>query len=677
MSDVCHSPIQKVGIFAGKKSILCLCALVFVVAWIPRCTDLLGISICYDELAAKDSGPILGLLLKGDFQSEGWAQYPYFPFYKYVYGVIPQIFGSNPSDPGDLLGARIIGSLLGAAMVAATFLIGTRLMSVPAALVGALLLAFFPSVLGHDRIALHDAPSRLLSLLAWWFLLRWHEKEERCDFILGGLFSGLAIIFFHRTGVTSGLAMGIWLTAVLVIRKISIKKGLQILGSFAILSLGTFILGVFLLWPYLWFRPWEFLRWYMDPTATAGAGGTLEYWFGTIQEVPRHYYLVAFLVTTPPLTLLAFLTWQILNVRVMWKDERLLAIALPFWISMLVCSMTLRQGMSHYLQIIYAAVCLGAASMLWMACEWLGRRWKQNSRELRVVVLGLPVLMEGVACWNVAPYFMQYFNIFVGGPRNVMEKKMFTQSTYGEAMNPLFDYLHKYGQPGSSVLCRLGPWPGLARLNQYLGPNFPLQGYQVLDPLGAKYILRTGLERDNPYYRYLPDERRYRKKMDVLVDGGSLGEVWERRPEVNTSNLLYSDDFSTPQVSLVGLLNQNTGLNIFSSGRLWSMENGRPSLIQMKFPTQLFHGRTVVWMEIDVRMKKGSLLVKVGQDPKQLQEVGRLDGQEGELRTNEIRISSGKDVWVQLEWITTSPWNGKPATFWDVDNIEALRIFGR
>ncbi|MCC7518711.1 MAG: hypothetical protein IT578_05955, partial [Verrucomicrobiae bacterium] len=454
-------------------------------------------SICYDEGAAKDSGPILSLLLSGNFQSEGWAHYPYLPYYKYVYGLIPQVLlNAEPSDMSDLVGARWMGALLGSGIVVMTFLVGVRFLSVAAAFFGALLLASFPTVLGHDRIAMHDAPSRLLCLVGWWLVLKAFTgprgaSDESADghrsgcplgsasplrpsaFSLrpllwgAGLF-GLGLTFFHRTAVASGLAVAIFLLVRLMQRvrpRSSVgqahqqpsiaRKGdggppagvssaggvLRTLALFGTVSLGTWILSAFLLWPYMWFRPWELIRWYADPLATAGGGGSIEFWFGRIRTVPWFYYLVAIAVSTPPLTLLASTGWQ---VAALWRPrsvEGRLPILLLIWIPLLVCSLTVRQGLTHYLQIMMPGLCLGAGAGAWRVGGWLAHRWKIPRRTATGSLVALMVLMHVYACWSVRPYFFEYFNSLVGGGGGVTRHRLFSQGVYGEAIQPLFDYV--------------------------------------------------------------------------------------------------------------------------------------------------------------------------------------------------------------------------------------------
>ncbi|MFZ4696225.1 MAG: hypothetical protein ACOYMV_13980, partial [Verrucomicrobiia bacterium] len=342
--------------FSGSRRVLMVAVALFLISFVPRAVFPLATSVCYDEAAAKDSGPMWDLLKSGDFLSEGWAQYPYLPFYKYVYGLIPQVFlGTNPSDSDDLTGARWMGALFGSGIVVMTFLVGLRCVPFGAALLGGLLLASFPTVLGHDRIAMHDAPSRLLALVGWWFVLRafsnefsgvfsvkrgtWNmERPALAGLLWGAAFFGLGLTFFHRTAAASGLAVAIFLFFRLMcprnpvnpvqnsgpdqkqsldrIHRIArIGETLRPLALFGAISLGTWILSAWLLWPYMWFRPWELWRWYADPMATAAAGGGIEFWFGAIRIVPRHYYFVVLLVCTPPLTLLAFVGW---HVKVLW-----------------------------------------------------------------------------------------------------------------------------------------------------------------------------------------------------------------------------------------------------------------------------------------------------------------------------------------------------------------------
>ncbi len=651
--------------------------MVFFVALIPRMIAPLATSICYDELATKNSGPMLELLKKGDFQSEEWAEYPYFPFYKYVYGLIPQmILGSDPSDPDDLLGARWMGALLGSGIILVTFLIGIKILPMPAALIGALFLAFVPTVLGHDRIAMHDAPSRLFAFIAWWFILRWNERRSWKDFFWSAILSGLSIVFFHRTGIMSFLAMAIWLAWVLKTTQPLVINRVRTFVLFGLISFSAFLAAVWLFWPYMWSRPTELLRWYLDPLKTASTSTSSEFWFGRIQILPWYYYFVALAISTPPLTFLASLFWQGRSFGRALREPILLALFLLIWVPLLVVTFTYKQILAHYLQIVFPALCLTAGAMVWQIRSWITRKFPEWKMAGWVVVI-LPLAMELYACASVNPYFMQYFNVFTGGGACVVKNRLFTQATYGEVIHPLFKYLHTHGKPGSTVLCRFGAWPGLGKLNRYVGPSFLLQGHRAIDPLGAYYILRIGIERDNPFYRYEPDPFFYQKVMDVMVDGGSFADVWERRRDFEAHDLLYVDDFASPQIThfIVGLTNVN--LNPFSDGKIYTANPQEHSAMAIRIPAVFFKDRSKLRCEVDLQMREGWFHMLAGDDLKSLQPMGEASHFVGKVEGREFIHPTGKDLYIAFEWHSSHPWDGSSINFWNTDWIDALRIFGK
>jgi hypothetical protein len=646
---------------------------VSLIAFVPRVIFPLATSICYDEMAAKDSGKIWELIKAFDFRSSDWAHYPYFPFYKYVYGLLPQIFfGSVPSDPDDLAGPRFMGALIGSGIVVFTFLIGTRLFGKSIGLVGALLLAFTPSVLGHDRIAMHDAPSRLLAIASWYYIISWYQTGKFRAFAISALLAGLSVTFFHRTGLQSGLAIALWIAYVLLKKDIPWRSRLKFYSFYGVTSLGTFITTVFAFWPYLWFRPHEIVRWYADPSSTIGAPGSPEFWFGVIQPVPWHYYLVSLAISTPPIVLLAFLYSGYLNSRSNFKRPEFIALYLLVVIPLFLMSITLRQCLAHYLQIVFPALCLLAAHVLWSLLERIQRI--KPVAELKNLGIIFVFFLQLYACASVNPYFMEYFNIFTGGGANVEKRKLFTLTTYGEAINPLFQYVREKSVTQQSVLCRLGAWPGLGHLPRYLGPNLFLQGYQVIDPRGPTYVLRVGAERDNVFYRYEPESELYIKVMDVYAGGASLGEVWQRREII--PGLIYVDDFSTPQFGHFVKGSENIQLNPFSNGKLFSNEYGKRSSVLMQFPSKLLQGSSSLSLLVDARMNQGKLEVSIGEDPQHLKNIIEIESEHAS-KTGSFDWKSNKDLFVQFHWISHYPWNGKPSTFWEADWIDSFRIYSK
>jgi len=277
----------------------------------------------------------------------------------------------------------------------------------------------------------------------------------------------------------------------------------------------------------------------------------------------------------------------------------------------------------------------------------------------------------------VNPFFIEYFNILSGGGRRVAEKNTFTVTTYGGAIKYLFGYLTENGKAGSTVMCQLAAWPGITKLNHYLTPNFPMQGYQAVDPLGARYILMVSAVKSDLFYRYDPDTKVYRKQHDVLAGQIPLASVWERKDNNELSGLCYYDDFSSPQFTRFAINGSNININVFSAGKLYAVRCNTPAFLVLKLPGNLFANYSTLRFEIDIQMLNGEFHLLAGETPQTSVKILKAANEKGTFVSSDYVHIPGKDVYLVLQWYSRYAWDGQKWTFWDNDMIDTLRIYGK
>jgi len=462
----------------------------------------------------------------------------------------------------------------------------------------------------------------------------------------------------------------------MLLSSLPLKDIFRKLMIYGLIAGATFLLSTYLFCPFIWSKPEMLWKWLSFSSTQLTQGKAIEFWFGEITITPWYYYIVMLVVCIPPATLLAFGAWHKGLLRRLSKQPGELAIFCMFWIAVINASLGLRQIMLHYMQLAMPSLCLGAAAGLWRIKTWLNNVVPRNLGTMPGwILVCVVIIMECYACWTVKPYYMEYFNIFSGGGASITANQRFTQSTYCDAMNPLFDYLREHGKRPSTVLCKVAAWPGIFTMQKRLGPDFPLQGNQKVDPLGARYVLRIGAERDNLFYRYVPDPEIYEKKMDVLAGTLSVGDVWERRDSVALSGLIYYDDFSSPQVTHYIAGAQNMNINIFSAGRLYSLKAGEPAGVLIRIPPAFLGNAQKGRLELDVKMQHGQGRIMTGPAPEKVSQVGAYSYQSGIVKSREFDISAQTNLFVLLEWVSSYSWSGNPITFWEADCLDSLKIY--
>ena len=650
---------------------------VFLIALTTRLIDFDSTAVTYDELAAKDSGPWWQLLGHGNLLSPDWGYHkPTLVIMRWIYGVLPEaLFNSDPSDPYDLAGTRLIAAVLASLLVVWVFLLGREFGGARLGALAALLYCFFPAILGHDRFASHDLPARLASLTSLVFLVRHLRTQSRRHLILCAILAGASFAAYFRVGVQTIAALQAAFLWNWFAQRASRSPETILQPIF--LGVGALAIGYLLFtlaWPYAWTHPiGAFAEQFSSQASIAGSGGNLEWYFGNIRPVPPHYYLVTYLCTMPILVLMAHIGGLIQT----WRPSSRGHADCILWTIILVPTLTgivsFRSTLNHYLLICYPSACVLAAMGIRAAGQAAarlsgGRLFWQTG--LASLVLGSELLIAA----RIHPFHLDFFNILVGGTRTVAERHTFVTGWYGEPINPLFNFVNGAARTNALVNCRLAAWPGLADLRRNLRPDLDLQGGQSAHPLGADYVLRVGLETCDQFYRHNPDPQIYEKITDILAMGGSIGDVWRRRPDLAATGLVYADDFSTPQLQHFAKGIENLDLNTFSDGKLFPTEPFRPARILFCLPAKLLGDRPLFQVQTQLQIERGTAAIHHGASPTNLLLAAQCANSRGALSSPPLQRPGAGDLWILLEMQTAKHWDGNPKTFWNYDWFDSLWV---
>lgn len=651
--------------------------LVFVFALCCRLVDFNTVSITYDEQVGKDSGPWLKLLEKGEFSSEDWGYgKPMAVISRWFYGVFPEaMFGDTPSNPYDLKGPRLFGAILGSVQVLMVYFLGRQFGGVAIGLIAALIFCLFPGILGHDRFASHDLPARLASVVSVWMMVRHIQTGRRSAWVWAAVWAGISFAAYFRVGGLTIVVLQTSLTVNWLAKQgWKIPESILSLIAFGLLTIITGFVVFTLTWPYAWFRPLQaFHETFSGPLGISQAGPNLEWFFGAIRPVPFSYYTIVYVCMMP----LGVLIAHVVGFARTWREMRDGKEAFLLWglivIPIGLSSFSFRASLNHYLLICYPSTCVLAAIGVQTCAEFIGQRLGRL-RIWLIVVGALVIGSEAIIALRIHPYYLEFFNLLVGGTRSVASHHTFTVGWYGEAINPLFRYANQNAPPNSTVNCHLGPWPGLADLKRNFRKDLKIQGYDGTHPLGADYVLRVGLETGGEFYRWTPDPEIYAKAADVLAMGGSIGDVWKRRIDFASRHWVYADDFSTPQVGRFTAGLNNLGLNVFSDGKLFPNNSSQPAGILMRFPAALLGNAVSIQVQADVRIQGGTAQILCGSNSANRVVVASCQSFEGRLQSPQIKRPGTGDLWISLEMFTTNTWDRNPRTFWNYDWFDSLYV---
>lgn len=638
--------------------------LIFSFALACRMMDFNCTSITYDEQVAKDSGPWLQLLKAGNFSSTAWGYgKPQSVIPRWLYGVLPEeLFAENPSDPYEVAGARLVAAILGSTLVVVVYFFGRELGGATVGTLAAVMFSLFPAVLGHDRIAAFDLPARLASVLSAWRLAHYFRTGSRRSWGVAAICAGLSLACYLRVGVLTLItllaALGVRWAAKAERRTPSTALEIVAFGFLSLVSgWGLFVVT----WPYAWTCPiGAFLEVFSSPARIAQAGPSLEWFFGNIRPLPFAYYPIVYLVMMP----LGVLVLHLFGLAITWGKARRGEAAALLWgfvfVPLVLSSFSFRSSLNHYLLICFPATCVLAAIGI------------QRLVGFRVLAASCAIGAEAIIATSIHPYHLEFFNVLVGGAGTVAARHIFMTGWYGEGIKPLFQYVNEHAPSGATVNCRLGPWPGMGDLKRNLRADLRIQGHEAVNPRGADFVLRVGMETCGEFYRWQPGPE-YTKVKDIDAMGGSIGDVWQR---TGSGRALYSDDFSTPQMQLCNRSSNNLSLNVHSDGKLFPLQPGKLGHALLCIPSAVLGEVSPVQIRANVRIMGGIAQIRCGTDPASLAVVATGRHGAGTLESSWIPRPPNRDLWVSLAMLTHNQWDQNPRTFWKYDWFDSVSVWG-
>lgn len=390
-------------------------------------------------------------------------------------GMLNMFLQERHADPLAIMAAgRRAVVVICALTCLAAFAVLRRFTGRSAALLAYLLLAFDPFFFGLSRLLHLDAmlaSFMFLSLLA--FLAYLHLERRGFYLLLSAAAAGLSwltkspalflipvvgllALFNQPPGFKAGWLRGVWKFA----------RPLLIWG------LAAFTLFV-ILWPSMWVDPIGSVKAIFDISIEYATLGhhSQHLFYGRLSngaDFPWWYYLITFLWRATPITLVGLLlavlaAWQRWGFFTQTKVRRLLRDGLLFAILFMVFMHVGAKKFDRYM--LPSFLWLGQAAALgwYAAVVRLLRQAKEGSAKtaLRTAALASVVLMQGMTVLKSSPYYITYYNPWMGG----LPKATQVQTVgWGEGLEQAGAYLD--GLPDAYKLDVMS-WYGFGSLSYY------------------------------------------------------------------------------------------------------------------------------------------------------------------------------------------------------------------
>lgn len=462
-----------------------------------------------------------------DFWWKGTPDHP--PLVRYIRGVasIPDIIGWDknnlPIYDYNLFYNRLLSIVLGSLTTLMVFLIGTRYISLFGGTTSAIIFTMLPIPLGHSQLAMLE-PLALFSFTAsiYMFFL-FLEKPNNKRLTIAGVALGIALL----SRETHIMILPIMLITIFIKNKTKEIKELKHIIYKTLGIYGVAFLTFFIFWPMPFFHLSYMIHYFFNLRVNVSTS-IPEVFFGVLMFVPIPYYFFYFIITTPLLIyILGILGLFRINKSNNWVWYTFIIwFCFPFILSLYP---NRQQGIRYIIQI-----CVPFALIASLGLESFVVRFKSKVSG-KIFLILLLFLYQFLILWRITPYYIDYFNILVGGAKGVYEKKLFHLAWWGEGLKEAFEFLQKEAPVGSRI--------GVATSPDHI--LLPLPGREVtkysdteqFDFVVVNFYHVVRIEFDDTFIK-----NNYDLAYVVKADGAHLVEVYQKKEQS------YASYFNNPLI---------------------------------------------------------------------------------------------------------------------------------
>lgn len=502
-----------------RHTILFLSLFIFFLAFSLRVWNLNSMGQVWDEnsllrdYAYHHIRDAKNLDFGNEFWWKGTPDHP--PLVRYLRGIasLPDIAGWDkdgwPIYNYDLTYNRMLSVFLTSFAAVLVFLIGARYISLYSGFAAGMIFSMMPISLGHSQIAMLEPLSLFFFTASMFTFFLFLEKPDKKRIILAGVALGFAVLARE-----THIMLVPMMLLIIFIKHRTDKKIIRTIFYKTMGIFGISFLTFFCLWPMPFFHLDYMYRYFVDLRINVKTS-IPEVFFGRLMLVPIPYYFVYFIITTPLIILLL----SLISLKKIDRSKNWIWYSLILWLCfpfLLSFYPKREQGIRYIIQI-----CAPLALIAGLGFETIMSRFT-NKFNYKVVALGVLFLYQFIILWRITPYYIDYFNILVGGAKGVYEKRLFHLAWWGEGIKEAFTYLDKNAWKGATVGIATSPSHILPPLpERKVIPYKDSERYDYV-VVNFYHIVRIGF--DDSKVR-----RDYKVVYSVIADGAHLVEVYKKR----------------------------------------------------------------------------------------------------------------------------------------------------
>lgn len=473
----------------------------------------------WDEGAYVEIGyKFIQLAKKGDFSNPLWyktSDEP--PFARYAYGLISKFDVDHILKNEDaifkynLTASRILSAIVSSLASVIVLLIGWQFVSKFVGVIASIIFTMLPFFLGLSQLATLESFIMLFftsSIYAFLLLIRKFSIKKL-------IICGILIGFAFATKYTNILLIPL-LSLIYALWRNKLKNKERQLSYVKIILI--FIVSItifFLLWPMPLLHLTEVFDTNYKWRVLGSRYSVPEVFFGKLLLVPKVYYVVHFLITTP----LIILGFFLIGLKHISDRKKFILYTMVIWFifPFILSFYNFRQHGIRYIIEIYAPLSIIAAIGFETITSYL------TKKTFIKIVYFIPVFIYlFIILFRITPYYLDYFNILVGGTKNVYEKKLFQLGWWGQGVGESAEYLSKNVPKWSKIGLAISPTVVMPYL-----PNQKVSKYQEnirYDYVVVNYfnIVREGFDDSEIVKNYKPE-------YFVMADGAKIVTVYKRK----------------------------------------------------------------------------------------------------------------------------------------------------
>lgn len=524
--------------FQNKKIFLLIflfCFSLYLRAW-----NLNAMGRTVDEPAQVIDGyHFIEILKRGDFNNPYLYNHPdHPPLTKYIYGLFsyfdiektqsnptPNFISPEPYFKYDLTASRTVSAVFASLSVVFVVLIGWEFMSFFVGITAGIILSMLPFFLGLTQLATIESILFFFFTSTTYLFMRFIKNPNALNMLLVSLFLGFSLLTKYTNVLLFILLVSIYALWFFFVQ----KKELSIyVKKIAVIFFVSVLIFIFF-WPFPFFHLSEVLQYSYALRVERNQFSVPEVFFGRLMHVPKIYYIVHFLITTP-LVLLAFFAYGLKRIYefVKLKNTKnksqqitkwfFLVLVIWFSIPFLQSFYNFRQHGIRYIIELYAPFSLLCA----IGIQFFLEKFKAKTNTQIVLLLALISYLFFVLV-QISPYYLDYFNEVVGGVNTVYKNKLFQLGWWGQGTKEAAQYLEKNAPEGSKIGTALFANSLLPKTNKkfFIEEYHPEKKYN--------YVLVSYFNKVRLGFSDLGISKNYTLVYSVKADNASLIDVYKKK----------------------------------------------------------------------------------------------------------------------------------------------------